>query len=55
MLPLLVLMVWMGTYTQSFIPPISAENTRILDQSKAGVDFRVDTRTPRSTEVARAR
>lgn len=55
MLPLLVLMVWMGTYTQSFIPPISAQNTRILGQSKAGVDFRVDNRTSRPAEVARAR
>ena len=24
--PLIVLMVWMGTFTQSFIPPISASN-----------------------------
>jgi len=55
MLPLLVLMVWMGSYTQSFIPPISAQNARILDLSKAGVDFRVDTRTARSAEVARVR
>jgi NADH-quinone oxidoreductase subunit M len=55
MLPLLVLMVWMGSYTQSFIPPISAQNARILDLSKAGVDFRVDKRTARSAEVARVR
>jgi NADH-quinone oxidoreductase subunit M len=55
MLPLLALMVWMGTYTQSFLPPISAQNTRILDQSKMGVDFRVDSRSRISPEVARAR
>ena len=24
MMPLLVLMVWMGVYTQTFLPPISA-------------------------------
>jgi NADH-quinone oxidoreductase subunit M len=41
MLPLLVLMVWMGSFSQSFLPPISAQNTRILEQSKVGVDFRV--------------
>jgi NADH-quinone oxidoreductase subunit M len=28
--PLIVLMVWMGTYTQSFIPPISATNAVLL-------------------------
>ncbi len=28
--PLILLMVWMGTYTQSFIPPISASNAVLL-------------------------
>ncbi|HEY4361662.1 MAG TPA: NADH-quinone oxidoreductase subunit M [Bryobacteraceae bacterium] len=28
--PLLVLMVWMGIFTQSFLPPISAQNALIL-------------------------
>ena len=32
-LPLLILMVWMGTYTQTFMPPISAQNTRILQET----------------------
>ena len=32
-LPLLLLMVWMGTYTQSFMPSISAQNARILEQT----------------------
>jgi NADH-quinone oxidoreductase subunit M len=36
-LPLLLLMVWMGTYTQTFMPPISAQNARILDQVSKGV------------------
>jgi NADH-quinone oxidoreductase subunit M len=36
-LPLLLLMVWMGTYTQSFLPPISAQNARILEQVSKGV------------------
>ena len=31
--PLLVLMVWMGTFTQSFLPSISAQNARILEQT----------------------
>jgi NADH-quinone oxidoreductase subunit M len=29
--PLLILMVWMGTFTQSFLPPISAQNALILN------------------------
>ncbi|MCS7025892.1 MAG: NADH-quinone oxidoreductase subunit M [Bryobacteraceae bacterium] len=41
-LPLLILMVWMGVYTKSFLPTISAANARVLEQSKQGVEFRVD-------------
>ena len=32
-LPLLILMFWMGTFTQSFLPPISAQNAEILKQT----------------------
>jgi len=32
-LPLLALMLWMGTYTQTFLPPISAQNARILEST----------------------
>jgi NADH-quinone oxidoreductase subunit M len=34
MVPLIALMVWMGTYTQSFLPPITSTNTGILAQSE---------------------
>ena len=54
LLPLLVLMVWMGSFAQTFLPPISAQNTRTLEQSKTGVDFKVEHRaTP--AEVADVR
>jgi NADH-quinone oxidoreductase subunit M len=33
-IPLVALMVWMGTFTQSFIPPITAQNARILQDSQ---------------------
>jgi len=33
-LPLLALMVWMGTFTQTFLPSISAQNASILQQTK---------------------
>ncbi len=32
--PLIVLMVWMGTYTQTFLPSISASNKIVLEQTK---------------------
>jgi NADH-quinone oxidoreductase subunit M len=51
-LPLLLLMVWMGTYTQSFLPPISAQNARILEQSKQRLALRP---VPAVREVANAR
>ena len=41
MMPLLILMVWMGSFSQTFMPPISAQDAKILEQSKVGVDFRV--------------
>ncbi len=51
-LPLLLLMVWMGTYTQTFMPAISAQNTRILEQSKERVAAAPQ---PAMREVANAR
>jgi len=54
MMPLLILMVWMGSFAQSFMPPISAQNARILQQTKTGVDEKVERRLPRQ-EVADAR
>ena len=42
MLPLIVLMVWMGTFTQSFIPSISASNSVILGPVDARRDVHVD-------------
>ena len=44
-LPLLALMVWMGTFTQSFLPPISAQNARILENTKRLNVERVENQT----------
>jgi NADH-quinone oxidoreductase subunit M len=41
MLPLIAMMVWMGVYTQSFLPPVSETNAKILDQSKMNQPLRV--------------
>jgi NADH-quinone oxidoreductase subunit M len=39
--PLMILMVWMGTFTQSFMPPITATNAQVLERSKTGVEVQV--------------
>ena len=56
--PLIVLMVWMGTFTQSFIPPISASNAILLGPIETGRDVHVRN-APRPAilgrEVAHAR
>ncbi len=41
MLPLLLLMVWMGTYTKTFLPPISASTARILVGTESSKRIRV--------------
>jgi NADH-quinone oxidoreductase subunit M len=40
-IPLVVMMVWMGVYSQSFLPAVSEANATILDQSKTSVPLRV--------------
>ena len=35
LVPMLVLMVWMGIYTQSFLPSISASNAHMLVQAQS--------------------
>jgi NADH-quinone oxidoreductase subunit M len=44
--PLIVIMVWMGTYTQSFIPPISASNAVLLGPLDARREIHVRARPP---------
>jgi NADH-quinone oxidoreductase subunit M len=39
--PLVVMMVWMGIFTQSFLPPVSDTNAKILDQSRMNQPLRV--------------
>jgi len=53
-LPLVVLMIWMGTATQSFLPPITKSGAAILESTKIGVSFEVRGREPRTSSVAQA-
>ncbi|MEO8592239.1 MAG: NADH-quinone oxidoreductase subunit M [Candidatus Solibacter sp.] len=55
-LPLIVMMVWMGVYSQTFLPQVGKSTARVLEQTNVNVPFRVQLpATPSSTEVARAR
>jgi NADH-quinone oxidoreductase subunit M len=44
--PLIVMMVWMGVYSQSFLPPVTKATARVLDQAQINVPFRVQLRRP---------
>ena len=39
--PLIVMMLWMGIYSQSFLPPVSKTTARVLDQTRLNVPIRV--------------
>jgi NADH-quinone oxidoreductase subunit M len=39
--PLILMMVWMGVYSQSFLPPVSKTTARVLDQTRLNVPIRV--------------
>ncbi len=48
-------MIWMGTATQTFLPPVRAVNASILDQTMVNAEFLVQDTGARATEVADAR
>jgi NADH-quinone oxidoreductase subunit M len=52
LVPLIVLMVWLGCYTQSFMPPISAATAHVLDQTRINDEYRVRITPARATQVA---
>ena len=60
-LPLLVLMVWMGMGSQSFLPSIGVATARTLQQSKSNIEYQVKIpaaapqQTAPVTEIANAR
>ena len=47
MIPLIAMMVWMGMYTQTFLPPVSQATARVLEQTKINVPFQVRLRAAR--------
>ena len=57
LLPLILLMVWLGSYTQSFLPPITAATSHLLDQTSMSNEYRVQLALPAralGAEVPRA-
>jgi NADH-quinone oxidoreductase subunit M len=40
--PLILMMVWMGVYSQSFLQPVSKTTARVLDQTRLNVPIRVE-------------
>jgi NADH-quinone oxidoreductase subunit M len=45
-IPLIVMMVWMGVYSQSFLGPVGKTTARVLAQSEVNVPFSVRKTTP---------
>jgi NADH-quinone oxidoreductase subunit M len=41
-IPLVAMMVWMGVYSRSFLPPVSQATARVLEQTLINVPFRVE-------------
>jgi len=41
LVPLIVMMVWMGVYSQSFLPPVGKNTARVLEQTNVNVPYRV--------------
>jgi NADH-quinone oxidoreductase subunit M len=55
LIPLIFFMLWLGSYTQSFMPPISAATARLLDQTSMSNEYRVRLALPPANQVAEAR
>jgi NADH-quinone oxidoreductase subunit M len=53
--PLIVMMVWMGVYSQSFLPPIGKTTARILEQSQVNVPVLVRIPARGALEAVHAR
>ena len=54
-IPLAAMMVWMGVYSQTFLPPVSKVTARVLDQTQINVPFKVQLHRENAVEVSRAR
>jgi NADH-quinone oxidoreductase subunit M len=53
LVPLIVMMVWMGMFSRSFLQPVERVNAQVLQQTQVNVPFHVQKQIP--TEAADAR
>jgi NADH-quinone oxidoreductase subunit M len=53
LIPLVVMMVWMGVYPQSFLPTVTKSTARVLEQTKFNVPFQAQRGTESLTTVGR--
>jgi NADH-quinone oxidoreductase subunit M len=53
--PLIVMMFWMGIYSQTFLPSVGKVDARVLEQTQVNVPFRVDLAPVQHGEAADAR
>lgn len=44
--PLVIMMVWLGIFTQSFMPPVTAATHHLLEQSKMNLEIQVRNAAP---------
>ncbi len=51
LLPLIIFMVWLGSYTQSFMPPITSATAHLLDQVSMSNEYQVQLTVPRPVQV----
>jgi len=49
--PLIAMMVWMGVYSQSFLPPVSKTTAGVLEQTQINVPFRVQAMPPEASHA----
>jgi NADH-quinone oxidoreductase subunit M len=52
LVPMIVLMVWLGSYTQTLMPSISSATARVVEQSRAAEEYRVHTTLPAFSPAA---
>ena len=50
-IPLIVMMVWLGCYTSPFLRPITAATQHLLEQSKMNLELKVQNSAPRAVPV----
>jgi NADH-quinone oxidoreductase subunit M len=52
LVPLIVLMIWLGCYTQSFLPAISSATSHLLQETRMNEEYRVQLALPQPEPLA---